>query len=268
MHNKKVLWILFPVTILAVAILGVFVYQPAEAAAPTVNVDPHRGPGRGGITNEALASALGITTDELAAAYEQATNAALDQAVADGLLTQAQADAVRERGAGKSFGGLWGGWLSQGGLEYQAFLADALGISVDELNAAYTQAYNTQIDRAVTDGRLTQEQADLAKGQRALFSSQAFRSAMQSAFESAVQAAVDNGVITQAQADQILQNMGDGGEGGSFGGRGKFGPGFGGHGPGLHGDMGGEAPAQPAPDSTYPAPDAQDAPAATPSGTL
>jgi ribosomal protein S20 len=160
-----------------------------------------------GYNSEDLANALGITVDELNAAYETATNAAIDQAVADGLITQAQADAIWERGYAFPFGHGWGGWLSENGLDYQAFLADALGITQEELEDAYTQARNAQIDRAVDEGILTQEQAELMKGRNALYNNEDFQSSMRSAFESAVQQAVDAGVITQEQADLILQEQ-------------------------------------------------------------
>ena len=190
----------------------------------------HPGPGRGmpgGYTNEDLANALGISVDELEAAYQTAHNAALDQAVEAGLITQTQADELHNKGFAFPFGGRWGDWLSQGGIDHDALLADALGISKEELQTTYTKAYEARIDQAVADGNLTQEEADLMKGQRALFSSESFTTAMKSAFEAAVKQAVDAGVITQAQADQILQNAaempGNGMGVPGFGGRGDFG---------------------------------------------
>jgi len=190
----------------------------------------HPGPGRGmpgGYTNEDLANALGISVDELEAAYQTAHDAALDQAVEAGLITQTQADELHNKGFAFPFGGRWGDWLSQGGIDHDALLADALGISKEELQTTYTKAYEARIDQAVADGNLTQEEADLMKGQRALFSSESFTTAMKSAFEAAVKQAVDAGVITQAQADQILQNAaempGNGMGVPGFGGRGDFG---------------------------------------------
>jgi hypothetical protein len=78
----------------------------------------------------------------------------------------------------------------------------------------------------------------LMKGQRALSASESFKSAMQTAFESAIKQAVSGGVITQAQADLILQAANQKGDGMGMGvpfmggdghGRGGFGggPGFG-----------------------------------------
>jgi hypothetical protein len=105
---------------------------------------------------------------------------------------------------------------------------------VDELRAAYAQAYNARLDQAVADGRLTLEQADLLKGEYALYNNPEFQASLQLAFEAAVSQAVSAGVITQAQADQILANrsgMGfgrfDGLDGGFGGGRGRHGGGVG-----------------------------------------
>lgn len=218
----------------------------------------------GGVTSQQLADALGITVEQLNTAYQTANQAALDQAVQQGLITQAQADELQARGAAFPFGGRWSGWLSQNGIDYQALLADALGITVEQLNAAYLTAYNAAIDQAVADGRLTQEQADLMKGQYALKNNQNFQTAMKDAFEAAVNQAVTEGVITQAQADQILANQNDmglhgfggaglGGDFGFGGGRGHHGGGFG-RGSGLeHG-----APAVPSEPTT---------PSTTPSGS-
>ena len=165
-----------------------------------------------------LATALGITTDELSAARQKAYQAQIDLALEKGLITQAQADQLKS-GTGAN---RWGGWLKDSSIDPEALLADALGITVDKLREAQTSAFNARLDQAVTDGNLTQEQADLMKGQRALFSSAAFQSSMQSAFEAAVKQAVSDGTITQAQADLILANQA------SFGGmRGM--DGFGGH---------------------------------------
>lgn len=263
MKLKKTITVL-SVGVLAIAVVfGVVAYRTANAqattpnapsgqVAPPANAPSDMGPGRpgfgkgpiGGYNNEDLANALGITVDELNAAYQKAYKAALDQAVQQGLITQAQADDLAARGATFPFGGRWGGWLEQKGIDFQALLADALGITGDELQAAYTKAFNARIDQAVTNGNLNQEQADLMKGEYALRTNENFRSAMQSAFESAVSKAVSEGVITQAQADLILQhrnNMGFGGFDGPFGG------GF-----GRHGGWGGGAPADQAAPVTTP----------------
>jgi hypothetical protein len=262
---KKTISVLLLGALACAAVLGLVVYRSVQAAVPAAATNSNilapsardaqasrAGFGKGfggGYTNEDLANALGISVDELNAAIQKANEAALDQAVTDGLITQAQADQIRARGAAFPFGGHWGGWLSQNGLEYDTFLADALGITVEELQAAYAQAYAARIDQAVTDGRITQEQADLMKGQYALMTSEKFQSAMQSAFEEAVSQAVADGLITQAQADLILQNR----DGAGFPGFGGFGRGPGG-GFGPHGGRGDRLPGSDVPATPTEAP--------------
>lgn len=217
-----------------------------------------KGPGRygvGGNSDELLAEALGITTEELDAAYLAAASAGLDQAVAEDLLTQTQADALRERlesasGSGFRFhlGGRGFGFFGSDTIDGKALLAEALGISTDELAAAYDEAEAAGLAQAVENGQLTQEQADLVTARRAL---QEYWATQQQSYEEIVQAAVDAGAITQAQADLLLANqpangrgfgMG-GGMGGHFGersmggGRGMM-PGMGGRGGFDHGMRG------------------------------
>ena len=153
-----------------------------------------------------------------------------------------------------------------GSADHLSYLADALGITVDELQAAMQEAHQAGIAQAVEDGQITQEQADLMLAMGALrdyidrdaliaealgitpealqqaradgksmatlleefgLTTDTFQEAMQSTREAAIQQAVDDGVITQELADQILS-----GEWGPFGARGSGpcgsgGPGFG-----------------------------------------
>ena len=216
MNRKKLISILSLGALAIAAVFGAVLYRTAKAAGPVQTTNASTGAAnlgkgfgegaRGGYNNQDLAAALGITVDELNTAYQKANQAALKQAVDQGLITQAQADEITTDGSAFPLGGRWGDWLSQKGIDFDTLLADALGITVDKLQAAYIQAYNTRIDQAVTDGSLTQAQADLMKGQNALYANKNFQSTMQTAFESAVKQAVTEGVITQAQADQILAN--------------------------------------------------------------
>lgn len=192
------------------SILGVTIYQAATAATPVTGVLGHRGGAdydlKGSSDRESLAEALGISLDELNAAYEAAAQEAINQAVAAGLITQSQADSLLERGGVLSFH-RGKGWLGESDIDMEALLADALGISVETLADARQQAFQISIDQAVADGKITEEEADLIRGREALYSNDAFRASMQAAFEAAVQKAVEAGVITQSQADQILSNQ-------------------------------------------------------------
>jgi polyhydroxyalkanoate synthesis regulator phasin len=200
---------LFTLAALGLAsVLGLMIYRTADAASPAAILTHVGGFGRGGISynDDELAEALGITVEELTAAYQTAKENVINQALEEGLITQSQADSLLERGYAFPFHKR-GGWLRENGIDYDAFLAQALGISLVRLQEAYQQAYQARIDQAVADGRLTEEEANFIRGRDALFSNESFRSSMRSAFESAVLQAVEDGVITQSQADEILSRQ-------------------------------------------------------------
>jgi hypothetical protein len=138
-----------------------------------------------------------------------------------------------------------------GSFDYDAFIAEELGVSTADLQAARQAARDAALDQAVAEGVIPAEQAELIKAGQALrqyidhqeLLSQALgidaaeleasrqegkslpylfgelglepediRAAMQSALEDAIQNAVDDGVITDSQAEQLQEN--------GFGGRG------------------------------------------------
>ncbi len=192
--------------------------QAALAAQPTpVSAgDVTHKPSRGG-TDTYLAQALGITTEQLTAARETARLAAIQEALSKGLITQAQADALKtvERAAGH---GWLGFFVKDADIDEEALLAKALNITVEQLDQARQKADDARLAQAVADGKITQEQADLAKAERAL---RAYL-VEKNVYANAVQQAVKDGVITQAQADAILaRTNGKSGFGiGDVGGRG------------------------------------------------
>jgi hypothetical protein len=309
--NKMKKWI---VVVLGVAVLGGLTLgalafgftstaNAMSAAVPALSSDigdllHGRGgdlfPGRGA-DDGYLAEALGISTDDLQAAEENAYASFLDDAVALGLITQAQADWLSQSGSGsiKDFGRGLFGWLADSNdLDYESYLADALGISVDDLTAARQSASDARLAAAVDDGRLTQEQADMMQARQALaeyinpetlmtaalgitpeqlqayrdeglstseilaelgMTATEVRDAQQAAYENAIQQAVTDGVITQEQADEMLLS-------GGLRGFGDFGPGLDGPhggrgGRGGHGGFGGPE-TMPVPETTAPTTDA------------
>ena len=185
--------------------------------------DGYRGRGHGpGVDSAALAEALGITEEELTTAQEEAHAAALAQAVTDGLITQAQADELLAnggRGRGFHFGN-----------DKDTYLADTLGITVEELEAARLEVYTAQLAEMIAAGTITQTEADLILAQKAVqnyVDDDAYQSAVQSIYADAVAQTLADGIITQAQADELLANMtaqtfhfpgagGHGGHGGNF----------------------------------------------------
>ena len=238
----------------------------------------HGGWGRGGVFGDEidyqqlLADALGISVEELQTAYEDARTAAIEQAVDEGLITREQADEML----------VWGGWgrrgfdlfrfrrapkgVASGTIDEEALLAEALGITVDELQAAREQANQAAIAQAVEEGIITQEQADEMLSRRNLQSylerdallaealgmsveelkaayadgetlsslmsergldAATVRERLQTAYEDALARAVADGVITQEQADEMdgrfgfSMPFGPGGRGGHRGGSGR-----------------------------------------------
>jgi hypothetical protein len=140
----------------------------------------HRGWFGGSIDYDSfLADALGISVEELQEARQTAENAALDEAVARGYITEEQAELMKARNALMAY------------IDKEELIADALGISVDELQAAREEgkSIGTLIDELDLDA------SDV-------------RDAVQANYEEAVQAAVEDGIITQDQADEILDGNG------------------------------------------------------------
>lgn len=113
---------------------------------------------------------------------------------------------------------MFGGFGERGAMmeEHQAYLAEALGITVAELQAAQEEAHAAMIAQAVEDGVITQEQADLMAAGRAFRAYMADADAQSAA--DALAAAVEAGAITQEQADLLTAQMSQGGRGGMFGG--------------------------------------------------
>ncbi|HUN22616.1 MAG TPA: hypothetical protein PK299_05705 [Anaerolineales bacterium] len=167
---------------------------------------------------------LGISEDAFLAAQQSVEKAELAQAVTDGCLTQAQADAELAQMELVA--------LSHsifGHDEHQAVIAKLLGISAEELESKITAG--SDLRQLLTDAGLTREEV---------------QTAVDTARTEAINQAVKSGKITQAQADEILAMPEKGGPGG-FGG-GKGGPG--GHGGGRHGGRGGNGQGNFAPNGT------------------
>ncbi len=279
--TNRILVGVLTVFVLVLGVTAVFAQTPDTStpeSAPETDTfaQPGRG-GRGGAFGQRgidkggdtyLADALGITAEELDAAQEAANVAAIEQAVEAGLLTQEQADrilsgeALGMRGFGSKGLGHLGAESDEAAIDHTALLADALGITVDELDAARAEAKDAAIAQAVADGTITQEQVELMEARAALkdvidgeaivadvldisveelqaarqdrdsmaqlledsgMTTTEFMEALQTAYADAVAQAVADGVISQAQADLLSENGLDGFHG--AGGRGHHGRG-------------------------------------------
>lgn len=98
---------------------------------------------------------------------------------------------------------------SQLGGDGQELLADALGISVEELEEARSEARAARIEALVDAGVLTQEQADLIAARQAVqeyIDVDGLAEMMQNAYKEAIAAALEAGDITQEQADRLLED--------------------------------------------------------------
>lgn len=123
-----------------------------------------------------LADVLGITPSQLQEDRKEALNSMLDEAVANGTITQEQADRIREHPLRSAHR------LKNAVVSVFDAAADTLGmtkeelrdevasgksladvaaqqnVSVDQLKAGITSQITTQLDQAVADGRITSEQ--------------------------------------------------------------------------------------------------------------
>ncbi|MGC9348424.1 MAG: hypothetical protein ACP5JG_09830 [Anaerolineae bacterium] len=196
--------------------------------------------------SELLAAELGISVEELENAYEEAREAAIEQAVEEGLITQEQADQMLVWGDRRGFGfkgfGRAPKGVGAGAIDENALLADALGVSVETLQAAREAANEAALAQAVEEGLITQEQADEMLSRKALMDylnrdsllaaalgmtveelqaayeegktlstlledrgldAVTVRDRLMTAYEEALAQAVADGVITQEQADEM-----------------------------------------------------------------
>lgn len=176
---------------------------------------------------ESAAKKLGVTTEQLRAALRAAQDEQIDQAVKDGRITKAQADAIKKRRAergtvlGLPGGGPWhhrfgpGGPGGPRGGGLFDDIAKALGITRAELG------------EQLRDGKTL---AEIAKAEGKSLDD--VKAAVKASVKKKLDAAVKAGRITRAQADDMLEHLsehledfGERGFGFGFGrGHGKFGP--------------------------------------------
>jgi hypothetical protein len=119
-----------------------------------------------------IAEELGVSVEELQAARQAAHEAALDQAVEEGLISAEQADLILAGQALKQY------------IDPQEILSQALGIDVADLEAAREAGENLQD----LFGDMEPEE---------------IREALQAAYQDAVEQAIEVGVISAEQAKQL-----------------------------------------------------------------
>lgn len=218
MDNKKLLLAIPVVSALVLAVaIGVMAFSSSNAAigAPAVLAQEEEPgeplPGKGGFGgmrgfghggrfglrtgfdyDAYLAEELGVTVEELQDARQAAHEAALEQAVAEGVITEEQADLILAGQALKQY------------IDPQEILSEVFGIDADDLEAA----------------------REAGEPLHELFGDmepEEIKDALQAAYEDVVQQAIDDGVITESQAEQLQEKGFPGrllGKRGGFPGRG------------------------------------------------
>lgn len=182
--------------------------QAAKAEALGLSVEELDAAKAEGKKLDEIAAEQGVAIEDLQAAMQSAQADILAQAVADGALTQEEADKIAEHmanGRGRGHGsrgkrqGRGGpeisnpGWIKDYQDDLQSALANVLGLSVEELDAARTEG--------VKLGEIAAEQGVELEDVKA---------AMQSAYEDVLAQAVADGALTQEEADAIAEHKAEG----------------------------------------------------------
>ncbi len=157
----------------AVAVLGVAAVAISEAATSA-----QEGDGPIGTLLGKVADKLGVSEDELKVAIEEARDETIDEAVADGRLTEGQAERLREGGfpfhrrLHRAGGHILDAAADVLGMEKDDLVAElregnsladvaaVQGIDVDGFKAQLLPEVQADIVAKVADGTITQEQAD------------------------------------------------------------------------------------------------------------
>jgi ribosomal protein S20 len=165
-----------------------------------------------------LAAALNIQRGQLDSAIQDAGTGTADEAVTQGLLTEEQADRLKERVQAGDLGPLWGGKGGRSGPR-------VAGLREAVLNAAAT-TLNLTPDEVITQLRSGQSVAQLAQARGT--TEQAVVDAALAAARTHLDQAVAAGTLTQEQADAAYARLQDKGaallfHGGRHGGPGRNG---------------------------------------------
>src|SRR5256885_14993515 len=188
-------WIVLPAAGLAAVIIGV----AAVEAAPSPSASPNGSKTYAQVFVDKLAGILHLTPAQTQDALKQAQLQTVDQMLADGKITKAQADAMKARiNAGPGLGAVQGFGRHRGVKADMKLMQD---LKTAELNAAASALPMSTADlqSALRSGKSL---SDLETQQKV--SDSAVKAAMKSAAKGVLDKAVKAGTITQAQADSVL----------------------------------------------------------------
>jgi hypothetical protein len=195
-------WIVLPAAGLAAVIIGV----AAVEAAPSPSASPNGSKNYAQVFIDKLAGILHLTPAQTQDALKQAQLQTVDQMLADGKITKAQADAMKARiNAGQGLGAIGG--FGRHGEGFKAERTLMKDLTTAELNAAASALHMNTADfqSALRSGKSL---SSLETQQNV--SDSAVKAAMKSAAKGVLDKAVKAGTITQAQADSILAKVGSG----------------------------------------------------------
>ena len=194
-------WIVLPAAGLAAVIIGV----AAVEAAPSPSASPNGSKNYAQVFIDKLAGILHLTPAQTQDALKQAQLQTVDQMLADGKITKAQADAMKAHiNAGQGLGAIQGFGRHGGFAAERTLMKD---LTTAELNAAASALHMSTADfqSALRSGKSL---SDLETQQNV--SDSAVKAAMKSAAKGVLDKAVKAGTITQGQADSILSKVGSG----------------------------------------------------------
>jgi len=207
MKKKTIISITLAVLLIGGALLANnWVGQVSASSGTTTDAFTLTEGGPGG-SYEDLAAALGISVEDLTAAREKAFTSAVDAALEAEYITASQAETLK---AGDPIFRMLYRYLSEterAEFDQEVYLAEALGISETELEAAYDAVRQARIDELVAEGTITQDEADLQAAFQALRESPTFTANMKQAMTEAINAEVEAGTLTEAQADLLIANL-------------------------------------------------------------
>ena len=195
-------WIVLPAAGLAAVIIGVVAVQ----AAPSPAASPNSSKSYAQVFVDKLAGILGLTPAQTQDALKKAQLATVDQMLADGQITKAQADAMKARiNAGQGLGAVGGFGRHGGGFKADRTLMNSLMTA--ELNAAASALHmkTADLQSALRSGTSLSQ---LETKQNV--SDSAVKAAMKNAAKGVLDNAVKAGTLTQSQADAILSKVGSG----------------------------------------------------------
>lgn len=202
-------WLALPIAVVAAVAIGVAAVQAAPSPSPSAGGTSKN---YGQVFLEKLANILHLSSPAQASdALKNAELQTVDQMLADGRITKAQADAMKAKiNAGQGLGPVGGFGFPKGG----AFFGPRhgfRGLMTAELNAAASALHMSTGDltAALRSGKTL---SDLEAQQKV--SDSTVKTAMRNAAKGVLDPLVKNGTITQDQEDAALARVGSGKLGG------------------------------------------------------